>query len=36
VEGVLSTATRFRLKNYKQDGVLLSRGEQVERLPVTP
>ena len=36
VEGVLSTATRFRLKNYKQNGVLLSQGEQVERLPVTP
>jgi DNA-binding Lrp family transcriptional regulator len=36
VEGVLSTATRFRLKNYKQNGVLLTQREQVERLPVTP
>jgi DNA-binding Lrp family transcriptional regulator len=36
VEGVLSTATRFRLKTYKQNGVLLSQPLNGERLPVTP
>jgi len=36
VEGVVSTATRFRLKTYKQNGMLLSRAPSVERLPVTP
>jgi DNA-binding Lrp family transcriptional regulator len=36
VEGVISTATRFRLKTYKQNGMLLSRGERTERLPVAP
>jgi DNA-binding Lrp family transcriptional regulator len=36
VEGVISTATRFRLKTYKQNGVLLSDAERSERLAVTP
>jgi DNA-binding Lrp family transcriptional regulator len=36
VDGVVSTATRFRLKTYKQNGMLLSRPPGVERLPVTP
>ncbi|MBV9491057.1 MAG: Lrp/AsnC family transcriptional regulator [Verrucomicrobia bacterium] len=36
VEGVISTATRFRLKTYKQNGVLLSQAARPERLPVTP
>lgn len=36
VEGVISTATRFRLKTYKQNGVMLGRSEAEERLPVTP
>jgi DNA-binding Lrp family transcriptional regulator len=36
VDGVVSTATRFRLKTYKQNGMLLSRPPGVERLSVTP
>ena len=36
VEGVKSTATRFRLKTYKQNGMLLSQPGNTERLPVTP
>jgi DNA-binding Lrp family transcriptional regulator len=36
VEGVISTATRFRLKTYKQNGVLLSQPENAERLSVSP
>ena len=36
VEGVVSTATRFRLKTYKQNGMLLSQPAAAERLPVTP
>ena len=36
VEGVIATATRFRLKTYKQNGMLLSEPPPVERLPVTP
>jgi DNA-binding Lrp family transcriptional regulator len=36
VEGVVSTATRFRLKTYKQNGMLLSQTDTAERLPVTP
>jgi DNA-binding Lrp family transcriptional regulator len=36
VGGVLSTATRFRLKTYKQNGVLLHRPPDPERLAVTP
>jgi DNA-binding Lrp family transcriptional regulator len=34
--GVLSTATLFELKAYKQAGFIVNRGEQEERLPVTP
>jgi len=36
VEGVVSTATRFRLKTYKQNGMLLSQPTSPERLLVTP
>ena len=36
VDGVISTATRFRLKTYKQNGVLLSQPVNAERLPVSP
>jgi DNA-binding Lrp family transcriptional regulator len=36
VEGVIATATRFRLKTYKQNGMLLSEPPPIERLPVTP
>ncbi|HZC59880.1 MAG TPA: Lrp/AsnC family transcriptional regulator [Chthoniobacterales bacterium] len=36
VDGVVSTATRFRLKTYKQNGMLLSQPPGAERLPVTP
>jgi DNA-binding Lrp family transcriptional regulator len=36
VEGVISTATRFRLKTYKQNGMRLSPPDIAERLPVTP
>lgn len=36
VEGVVSTATRFRLKTYKQNGMLLSQPAADERLAVTP
>ena len=34
--GVISTATHFRLKTYKENGVLLSGPEQAERLAVAP
>lgn len=36
MEGVLSTATRFRLKTYKENSVLIGPGEEGERLSVTP
>lgn len=36
IKGVLSTATHFRLKVYKENGVLLRREEPAERLAVTP
>ncbi len=36
VDGVLSTATRFRLKTYKENGVMIAREEQTERLSVSP
>jgi DNA-binding Lrp family transcriptional regulator len=36
MEGVLSTATRFRLKTYKENSLLIERGEEGERLSVTP
>lgn len=34
--GVISTATHFRLKAYKENGVLLAGAEKVERLAVSP
>jgi DNA-binding Lrp family transcriptional regulator len=36
IQGVLSTATHFMLKPYKEQGVLMKREENSERLPVTP
>ncbi|MFQ3577885.1 MAG: Lrp/AsnC family transcriptional regulator [Verrucomicrobiia bacterium] len=36
VEGVLSTATRFRLKTYKENGVTIARDEEPSRLAVSP
>lgn len=34
--GVLSTATRFQLKAYKEGGFLVNGGGEEERLPVSP
>ena len=34
--GVTSTATHFMLKTYKEQGVLMENGEEVERLKVSP
>jgi DNA-binding Lrp family transcriptional regulator len=36
IQGVLSTATHFILKPYKEQGVLMSRERNEERLAVTP
>ncbi|MGE9268161.1 MAG: Lrp/AsnC family transcriptional regulator [Verrucomicrobiales bacterium] len=36
VKGVLSTATHFRLKTYKENGFLFGESESSERLPVSP
>jgi DNA-binding Lrp family transcriptional regulator len=36
IQGVLSTATHFMLKPYKEQGVLMMREQAEERLPVTP
>ena len=36
IKGVLSTATHFRLKSYKENGVSLTREEKTERLAVAP
>src|SRR5256885_401921 len=36
IQGVISTATHFMLKPYKEQGVLMSREEAEERLAVTP
>lgn len=36
IEGVLSTATHFILKTYKQDGVMFEDGEKDRRLAVSP
>ncbi|MDF1862562.1 MAG: Lrp/AsnC family transcriptional regulator [Verrucomicrobiales bacterium] len=36
LSGVLSTATHFQLKVYKQSGFLASESHEDERLPVTP
>ncbi len=36
IKGVISTATRFRLKAYKENGVALYREARPERLAVSP
>jgi DNA-binding Lrp family transcriptional regulator len=36
IKGVIGTATRFRLKTYKENGVSLVREEKPQRLAVTP
>jgi DNA-binding Lrp family transcriptional regulator len=36
LEGVLSTATHFRLKTYKENGFLFERETSTERLAVSP
>jgi DNA-binding Lrp family transcriptional regulator len=36
IEGVTSTATHFMLKTYKEQGVLMDSGAEVERLKVSP
>ena len=36
IKGVIGTATRFRLKTYKENGVSLIREEKPQRLAVTP
>jgi hypothetical protein len=36
LEGVLSTATHFRLKTYKENGFLFERDASPERLAVAP
>jgi DNA-binding Lrp family transcriptional regulator len=36
IKGVIGTATRFRLKTYKENGVSLAREEKAQRLAVTP
>jgi DNA-binding Lrp family transcriptional regulator len=36
IGGVISTATRFQLKAYKQAGMLVNHSEDEERMPVSP
>jgi DNA-binding Lrp family transcriptional regulator len=36
IQGVLSTATHFLLKPYKEQGILMHRDQNEERLAVTP
>ena len=36
IQGVLSTATHFMLRAYKEQGILMRRDQNEERLPVTP
>lgn len=36
IQGVVSTATHFMLRAYKEQGVLVAHDEDQERLPVTP
>lgn len=36
IEGVISTATHFRLKTYKERGVMMEIQDEQERLPVSP
>ena len=36
MESVISTSTSFVLKKYKQDGVIMEKGEEDLRLQVSP
>lgn len=36
IDGVLSTATSFQLKKYKESGRIMADEDEYERLPVTP
>jgi DNA-binding Lrp family transcriptional regulator len=36
IQGVLSTATHFVLRAYKEQGVLMAEGAEDQRLAVTP
>jgi len=36
IPNVTGTATHFMLKRYKHDGFVISGGEEIERMPVTP
>jgi DNA-binding Lrp family transcriptional regulator len=36
LQGVLSTSTHFMLKPYKEQGILMTRDQNTERLAVTP
>jgi DNA-binding Lrp family transcriptional regulator len=36
IQGVISTATHFQLKTYKEAGVLFLQDEKTERLSVSP
>lgn len=36
IEGVISTATHFRLKSYKENGFLFGEEHELSRLPVSP
>ena len=36
IDGVISSATHFRLRTYKENGTLLYEGTPVKRLPVAP
>jgi DNA-binding Lrp family transcriptional regulator len=36
LDGVISTATHFRLKTYKENGFVFERESTVERLAVSP
>jgi DNA-binding Lrp family transcriptional regulator len=36
IQGVISTATHFQLKTYKEAGVLFLKDEKSERLAVSP
>jgi hypothetical protein len=36
IKGVISTATHFRLKSYKEAGMMLHRDTASERLAVAP
>ena len=36
IDGVLSTATSFQLKKYKESGKIMTQEDEYERLPVSP